>query len=464
MRLTAPTAMLAFALFGADARAQDLPGEVDFTVPGVEPAAPVEPDPLVPVVGRATTYRTAFAWHGVGPRGVRQMSDVAIDGLHHGVWAAVTLAGEVWVTRDQGQRWQPVLGTIAERLGEASGDERLLLDVETRLGEILDELSLDDDEAVFEDDAVEDLEAIEDATRQAAQEAVQALQVDAFGGSWFSELGREGAAGEGRPHVWFPIPGQLLAGRLDGLWWSEDLGSRWEQVLERPTRSVVFVPAEAMWLAATDDGVRVSDDLRRWSDPIDGSEGLRMQSLSVAPEGVYAATDDGVWLRGSDEGRWRPMGAERSPVVAVYADPLVAGGLWISDGGTVFQGSLRGEQRHAMLGTALAGVEDFAPDAGGLLLVAGEDGPWESRDGGTTFVPITRGLTELRTRGIEAVEETVLVVGDEGVFQLADCARPRRRRFATTSPGSRWRGCSRRPPGARGSTARWIGSAPRGSS
>jgi hypothetical protein len=220
-----------------------------------------------------------------------------------------------------------------------------------------------------------------------------------------------------RPKVWFLENGTIAVGRADGLHISTGYGDDWEKVLDVPVNTLVELKRRGLWVAGTGDGVRWATDLRAWIDVDDGTEGLFVYGLAAGEDGAYAATSDGIWFA-PDAQAWRRVGAPGRTLVAVETDSFWDQGIWYASADNVFRSDDGGLQGRGMLGAPLKGVVDLLEVARGHVVVASSDGPWESVDGGTTFVPLVRGLTDPDTRSLAWSDEGVLLASDEGLFRL----------------------------------------------
>ncbi len=398
----------------APAPSDDLPPDEDIVF---APSAPA------PLAVSSTPFAPTATWLPVGPRPSARMSDVAIHPRRPDTLAVASLTGRVWVSVNRGGSWAQVMDPITG-LGAASQDEELMLQVEVRIQEILEEQEIeevdedaDPEDSEYEDpddaeDAVQD--SIEDAIRQATEEA-QADFVD----PWAVEARRvlDGAMDAARPRVWYADDGTLMAGRADGLWVSPDNGANWTQALDVPVTALTHLPGRDLYVAGTGDGIRFAVDPEIWLDPEDGTEGLFVYDLSSVAEGVWAATSDGVWFA-PDAQTWARTGLAGQTLVAVLGDPGWEGGVWVSDMDGVQRSDDGGTTFRATYGQPLRSAVRLVR-TGSHLLAASSDGAWESIDGGVSWQSMSRGLSSPDVRAVAAAGGDVYLAGGEGVFRMS---------------------------------------------
>lgn len=192
------------------------------TLPGDDAAGPAgdagDATPEPPRAPELDPADPGLVWRATGPDGARAFVDVAWDEARH-LAAATSRTGELWLSTDGGFAWRPVL---AAWRADVSGDEELLLDVETRMQELVEELDLPADvplEALGDDAAL----------------VIDALQADIQDG--FAVRSLEEGGEEVRPRVWIAPDGRLVVARQDGLWVSPDRGQTWRVALTEPVSS-----------------------------------------------------------------------------------------------------------------------------------------------------------------------------------------------------------------------------------
>lgn len=397
-------------------------------------SAPSEAAPAAEGEALTGPLREAWWWNRVGPVGGGPMSDVAIHPDEQGLYAATTLEGTVWITLDEGRSWVSVLPGLGSALGETSTEERVLLEVESRIEELTGDLGLDEvDEALDPDDYADDPDALEAAQQDLedradqlqqesadlARSAVDEVQTELQSDPWFLEQASvlEGSRTAARPRVWFTSRGWLVVGRADGLWITKDLGGSWTHVLQGLPCSALLERADGTLLVGTSDGLRASRDLAIWDDPDDGTEGLRIYELVAAHGVIYAATERGLWTSDGLAGWDRVPGLDE-PVLAILADPFWEGGLWLATPRTVLRSDDAGVTTREPLGAPLGWVVSMVLVEMDHLVAAGNDGTWESLDGGTTWSPVAQGLSNPETRGLAIRDDVLLLTSEEGVFRL----------------------------------------------
>jgi hypothetical protein len=323
----------------------------------------------------------------VGPSGLTSVADVAVDGSGLG-WLAVRDDGEAWYSPDGGQTWAVVLPPVP---GAEVSKEDVLLDVESRMNELLDELGVGS-EYVSE-------EEIEDA------DLAEELKADIQGGSVQRDASAVGARSV--PVALVSTARALAVGRSDGLWTSDDGGLTWQHVFEEP----VIDASERgyQWLVLTEDAVWTRRDGASWTreaalgeEPTDAAHGIG-SAFAVAGNRLFERGVDGTW---SDRG-------------AVDREGRLAddgkGGVWIvSSSGTDLQ-----QQGVPAVGSRPL---DAIRLTSGRLLVAARVGVFEWSAGEDGWSVLGDGLGELHPRGIatwlaETAEHPVIAAA-EGVFRL----------------------------------------------
>jgi len=373
---------------------EDLP-PIDFV-----PAAKPRPEAASKY---SLSYQGEWWWVPTGPV-TGPMSDVALlPGSQ--TWAAITRSGDVWTSPNAGLSWQRVLVGVLEGRGDATSPVAAF--------DPSDVLSDVDVEAVGDFNGYDDGAVLVDAGGQLQQAA------DDFDarGDWANvqakaELGGRAAP---RPRVWFDA-GVLYAGRADGLYRSNDLGSSWTHALDLPITA--FVATTRGWVVGTTDGMRYSGDGEVWFDREDGSEGVAVLDLTHAGNGeVFAATTSGLWYT-VDGSFWGQRFAFDEPVLHVALDPDVEGRLWVALPSTILSSDNQGLDFQEPLTAPMPAVSELIHLAPLHWVCVSADGPWETMNGGLSWVPIARGLLEPDTFGMEAVDGTLVLASVEGILRI----------------------------------------------
>jgi hypothetical protein len=430
-------------VWGTTAFSQQTPLPVDPAQPSPEPES-LEDAPAETLPG---VFAGKWRWVNVGPREVGRMYDVAISNEDPDVVATISETGAVWISEDGMVTWTQVLAESRDGLGTGSADEDLLIGVEARVDEIRGDLSFDDLE-VDPDDYVDDpdglaaamdemaaaAEELADSAAAATAEALDQVRGEVADGVFFESDSASWKSfkneRESRLYnrVWFDRSGRLLAGRGDGIHVSLNRGVSWTQVLETRVTALIEIPQRGFWIAGTSDGVRYSDDLVNWTDRFDGTEAVQIWDLKSDGTWVYAATSSGLWL--STEGQsWQQVGMYTGDYRALL--PVEEGnGLLLSSGRSVRLSRDGGFTLLPDQGTPLSGAHDLMGIAPGHVLVATSEGPWESVDGGETWVPLNDGLSESLSYayGLARSGLSVLMASGDGVYQLTPLSGARRPR------------------------------------
>lgn len=221
-------------------------------------------------------------------------------------------------------------------------------------------------------------------------------------------------------------PGLLLVSRRGAVYRTVDDGRSWRQVRGLPpTYDFTLVDATSMLVAATEQGLYLSDDRGVTWRP--GDSALRdtpIVDLDSSGSILYAAGTDGLWqsLDGRRWSRLQPPQYTDLIYLSVVVDTDWTGGLWVS---TLEKGILRSDDagqtfrpagRNPLVGTtALVTLYD----APGHLLASGNDGVWETMDGGLTWRSISSGLPGplINALHVEGAERPV-VATPAGLFEL----------------------------------------------
>jgi hypothetical protein len=379
--------------------------------------APVEPPPLVDT---PKPFGEDWGWVEFGPKWADRMSDVAFDPENPKIVVAVALDGEVFKTLDGGKNWLSVMRGLAgsgSPTQEGADQEDVLLNVEARLEEIIGEVD-DPNDFTFSEDADEvTVDEIESVVGEAADE----VRLETSSSPWFLEQANvmNEHPSSARPRVWFTEAGLIFVGRADGLFRSTDLDS-WDRVLDVAVTALAYLPNRDLWVAGTQDGIRFSVGSlagQAWIDAEDGTEGVMIFDLAASDEGMYAATSKGLWFA-TDLQYWQLVGHEDTVFLSVLTDDHWERGLWLSTAENLFRSDDGGLTLRENFGAPIHGVISQMLMGPGHVVVAGSDGPWETLDGGTTWTPISRGLSDPMTRSLDWHKGLVVVASNEGLFRL----------------------------------------------
>lgn len=355
-------------------------------------ARPDTLDPLVP------PYSEAWRWRRVSPVDGQRVADVAVHPVDPDRIAAVSEAGVVWVSRDGGRTWQAVLGSRDEALGTLSSDEDILLDVDARLGEILDSADTEIDEDLGEDE-------VSDVIQEAASQGTDELFTDVEADPGFTVRSEEVGERLEPRLAWLE---DVLFASLDGqVYMSRNDGRSWGSILDVHAWDMARLPS--VWVALTEDGGRVALDPRAWFDVVDGTEGTPLHGAATTIEVLLASSDTGLW--GTRDGeRWARWGDLREPVRAVASHPEVPELVWV----VTDRGLLRSDDRGLTFGEPVLRDEsltDVVAPLPGRVVVARSGSLLESLDGGRTWAVMTSGL--------EGVSGGHLVARPDGGLLLA---------------------------------------------
>ena len=393
------------------------------------PEIALEPPPLIdtlialeppPLIDTLEPFGENWGWVEFGPKGADRMSDVAVDPERPTTIVAVALDGEVFKTVDGGKHWQSVMRGLAmsgSPTVAAPDQEDILLNVEARLEEIIGEVDDPTDFTFSESDDEVTVDEIESIVGDAADE----VRVETRTNPWFLEQSKvmQEHASSARPRVWITEAGLSFVGRADGLFRSTDLDS-WDRVLDVAVTALAYFPTRDLWVAGTQDGVRFSVGAlegQAWIDAEDGTEGIMIFDLAASEEGMYAATSKGLWFA-TDLQYWRLVGHENTVFLSVLADDSWDQGIWLSTAENLFRSDDGGVTLQENFGAPIHGVISQILMGPGHVVVTGADGPWETLDGGTTWTPISRGLSDPMTRSLDWHKGLVIVATNEGVFRL----------------------------------------------
>jgi hypothetical protein len=368
-----------------------------------EPAKP-DPDQF------PDSFRAGWAWRANPTLPTGHPTDVAVR--QDGAVAVVEDDGSVWVSKD-GSQWRRVLSP-SRMFGAGSPDEDLLLGVEARIGEIVEEgppLDLDEDapEEDIEDAVSRARSEIEDTLRDAADEIRADLTSDPL---------LQDVSGEPRvqllPRIWF-LDETLVVGRVDGTYASEDLGEIWEPALDVQVTAIVRGPSG--WVVGTVDGVRVGGEPTTWSSLPNLLPGLVVRDAAADDRGVHLASEEGLW-HSVDGRRWLGEGVVDEQVLAVLPD-VDTDRMWMATSTRVENGADGGRRLLPAPETSPSGVASMVRVGPDHLLTAGRTGVWETIDGGETWSPLGRGLFSRNAHALVVAGDTVWLAAEGGLFRMS---------------------------------------------
>lgn len=364
----------------------------------------------------AEDVRETRSWLRTAPLRMGEAADVVVDPTDPLVVFAVGMDGAAWLSTDGGRGWERVLDRDT---GTLSNDEDRLQLLDAYLQDAVDVMSdLDIDESLDIEDYDED--AYQDQFDQVQQEMAQLVADEARADLATQSFlfGDDTTQGVVHPRASMTRGhSELWVGRSDGLWMSSDMGATWTQVLDIASTQVVYLPGPQRFVAGTADGFHYGQAPTLLDAAADGTEGVLILDLSVAPEGIYAGTSDGLWF--SQEGRgWFPTGPTSEPIVAVQADPNADEALWVTLSDGLWRSDDRGRTFDQVPAGDLEGVLDLGLLADGRLLAASEDGVWfQTPQGG--FSQLTRGFNAPRATAIDGnTLDALFVANPGGVFRL----------------------------------------------
>lgn len=356
------------------------------------PAPPLEPGPLA----ERYAWQRAPALPTTSP-----LSSLAVRPADPSTWLVADTRGAVFRSTDRGRSWSTMLTAPRPATLEEVDEERVLLDVESRLGEEVDPERAEPAAGTTGEGAELDVAGATDLAAQDARRARSTLRAD--------------------PEVWLdPLEsGVALLGRDDGLWRSGDGGLTWTRLRGEPPASA-FARFDELILAGG-PGLRASlDDGETWIGVVGAADDAFVHDFARVEDVYYAGTAEGLF-QSTDGLRWRrvvPAGVE--PVLAVVADPDWPGGLWLAGP----SGLRRSDDRGASFFTAgrqpLASLRRMvhAGRPGHLVAASTVDGVWESADGGLRWRPLTRFLTEPDVRGLVMVDGRPVIATRGGVWWM----------------------------------------------
>jgi len=284
-------------------------------------------------------------------------------------------------------RWRQVLGGRLVS-GAEIDEEGILLDAESAVEDFTESGTSESVQDDSDDGATASVEIAADV-----QDAVQVGILDADD--------RVGALPDAQALWASPdIAGLVIASRPEGRWRSTDGGRTWSPLAALPpSRDFLRVSGSDrrdLILAGTDSGIWFSiDGGRSW---LEGSSAMRgVGVLSLATDGalVFAGTTEGLWMS-MDGVRWAKLLPPRYADVQiedVLTDPTWVGGLWAASDEGLLRSDDAGQTFRPAGRNPLIGSTDLTLLAGaGQMLASGDDGVWESSDGGVRWSPLATGL------------------------------------------------------------------------
>jgi hypothetical protein len=313
--------------------------------PSTAPEGEAATTPAPAAIGAAGTLVT---WSREGPDLSLDLVAVAVSPEDPAKVAVMSRDGRVYLSRDAGTSWTQELSSEGA-LGGRSRDEDALLDVETRMNELIDELGSYADPEEIEDAGIGD-ELIADV-RSGATVYEQLTGAAAI----FAPVG----------HLRFEPGGRLRAARPDGLWVLDLVSERWSHPLREPV--VDCGQLGSLVLCGGPDGAWLSQDEISWTRATSAPAAL-IYEVRVTEGAMYVATVDGLF-RTVDGVAWTDL---RSPAPALSSSGTVDS-LRVSDGDTVWW---RGEDAVWNRGpdVLLARVYALKPGPDGTLFAAGAAG------------------------------------------------------------------------------------------
>lgn len=402
--------LLLLLLASAPAFAQD-PPDVGPDVAPPAPAALVEP------------LGSRFVWELRAPLGAgARAAGLAVQPGGGGTWFVVDEKGGVWLSEDDGGRWERVLR--ADGVEELPDDEELLLEAEALYDEAVEEAGVEVDapsEDVAGDQAVGDLEVPE----VEADVDIDEADVDDIV-AVASDLADAPGDGAVRPFVWVdPADAErVLVARKDGIWRSSDSGRTWERVSATspsdPQVTTLSRGSDGALIAGTVDGVRFSsDDGHTWIDAEDATDGSHVHSIVQEAAAYWAATSRGLF-RSANGLDWAPVPLPDSGQVrAVVPDPAWEAGFWVATTGALLRTDDGGATFYAAGRQPLRGLRDMVHlDDPGHLLAISDDGVWESVDGGVIWTTADRQLGDPDVRAVAMSNAGLVIATPRGVWRL----------------------------------------------
>jgi len=376
--------VLALLLMGGVAAAQDAESDPASSAdPPVDEAgegtAPVGSLDLM-----APPYSEGWRWVRRSPVRGQAVVDVAAHPARPDRLAAVDDEGQIWTSTDGGRIWNVSFGAVEDGWGQLSTEEDVLLDVDARLGEILDDSQGIDLDPEIDDAEVEEAvtTAVDDAVSEGGSEILTDLEADPS-----FVLGDEEAEEVLVPRITYAGT-DLFASVGNVLYLSPDDGRTWGVVLDLHVYDVIRLGS--LSVALTEDGSRVALEPRSWFDVVDGTEGRDLSDGAVADEVLVAASQDGLWAT-RDGQTWNRWGDLRGVVRSIAVNPEDPTTLWA----VTEQGLRRSDDRGLTFGGVLVRgqVDDVAAPMADRVVVSRPGIVLESMDRGLSWTPITQGLS-----------------------------------------------------------------------
>ena len=183
-------------------------------------------------------------------------------------------------------------------------------------------------------------------------------------------------------------------------------------------------PDAQRFAAALPDETEVSTPKPQWTQT-KGPEGATVNTIFATTSGdIYAGTPTSLYKLSDDQRAWRLVNAETETSRSVQ-EWLVSGGQMVEHNDTLYVAtdtkiltstdsgstwnSLRSHPKGAPAGWVVT-------DAGFYLALT--DGVYHSQDKGSSWVPLKDGLDANRVHALAAVENTVFVGTDNGLYRL----------------------------------------------
>lgn len=292
--------------------------------------------------------RAQVAWAHEGPDAADDLVDVAVSQESPDRIALVTGSGRVFVSGDGGVAWEDVLAPEGV-LGDHSRAEDALLDVETRLNELLDDQNgyVDPDQidpAATSDELIADVRS---------------------GTTVYERLTGAVAAFDLHPHLRWSAE-WLEVARPDGVWRTADGGATWAHTLTEPV--VMCEASRGITLCGGPGGAWLSTDGAQWVRSTSAPE-VAVWSILTDAEGFLVGTTDGLF-RTEDGVEWVSVDGP-SPALALFA---FQGTLRVSDGDTIWWRADGDPTWNRGPDILLAAVYDMAVSPAGNLYAAGKSG------------------------------------------------------------------------------------------
>lgn len=375
-------------------------------LPGLAGAQEVPAEPPPPPAVDPGPLAERYVWQrgGAVPTSA-PLGSLALSPVDRGTWLVADTRGAVYRTTDGGQAWTAVLLAPRSTLPDEVDEERVLLEVESRLDEEVDPTPDAADpeatDAPAADPADLDVASVADLAAQDARAAATTLRAD--------------------PEVWIDPSGSgvALLGRDDGLWRSTDAGLTWSRL--RGEASAAAFGRFGEVILAGGPGIRASlDGGESWIGVVGAADDAFVHDFARVEDTYYAATAEGLY-RSTDGLRWRRVPAAGvDPVLAVVPDPDWVGGFWIAGPTGLRRTDDRGASFYPSGRQPLAGLRRMVHGGrpGHLLAASTSDGVWESVDGGVKWRPLTRLLTDPDVRALVLVDGRPVIATRTGVWTL----------------------------------------------